>query len=90
MSEPGLPIKPVSDANPGQVYLFEGASKGHPYPHLLEQETDYRWFSVIVKLKRRRYIPNVSRDEIAKIRSPFAEGENNGLTKISRDFQSYS
>lgn len=95
------------DKHPDQIYLFEGAQKGRPYPrrtiekiyenackkagiekrggihslrhsyatHLLEQGTDLRQIQVVLghsSIKTTQIYTHVSRDEIAKIRSPFA------------------
>jgi len=100
-------LRDYLDQHPGQVYLFEGARKGLPYPrrtiekiydnacakagierrggihslrhsfatHLLEQGTDLRQIQVVLghsSIKTTQIYTHVSRDEIAKIRSPFA------------------
>jgi integrase/recombinase XerD len=102
-----VPLKKYLAANPGLVFLFEGAKKGRPYPrrtiekiydnaclkagtqrkggihslrhsyatHLLEQGVDLRQIQVLLghsSIKTTQIYTHVSREEIAKIRSPLA------------------
>jgi integrase/recombinase XerD len=102
-----VPLEKYLTANPGLVFLFEGAKKGRPYPrrtiekiydnacfksgiqrkggihslrhsyatHLLEQGVDLRQIQVLLghsSIKTTQIYTHVSREEIAKIRSPLA------------------
>jgi integrase/recombinase XerD len=112
------PLRRYLKSNPNLHYLFEGSSKGRPYPrrtiekiydnackkagvqrkggihtlrhsfatHLLEQGVDLRQIQVLLghtNIKTTQIYTHVSREEIAKIRSPLASlrpPKRNGTT----------